>query len=93
MDHGAAKDYNKNMAHVSVDLSPDLQQHLDARAADGGFHDSAGYLRALAEQDRAAYTADVARVQALIDEGIASGIDPRSPEQILDEVIARIGRG
>ena len=74
-------------------LPPDLQRHVDARAADGGFGDSGAYLRALAEQDRAVYRADVARVQASIDEGIASGIDPRAPEQILDEVIARIGRG
>ena len=81
------------MSQVSVTLSDDLERHLDARAADGGFADSAGYLRALAEHDRKAYRADVVRVQALIDEGLASGIDPRTPEQILDEVIARIGRG
>ena len=59
------------MAHVSVDLSAELQRHIDARAADAGIGDSAAYLRALAEQDRAIYRADVARVQALIDEGIA----------------------
>ena len=93
LDRSAPKDYIGNMAQVSVDLSNDLQHHVDTRAADAGLGDSAAYLRALAEQDRAAYRADVARVQALINEGIASGIDPRTPEQVLDEVIARIGRG
>lgn len=76
------------MAHVSVDLPFDLQQHIDARAADGGFGTSADYLRALAEQDRVAYAADVARVQALIDEGFASGIVDRDALEIIDEIIA-----
>lgn len=80
------------MSQVSVILSEDLQRHIDARAADGGFGDSAAYLHALVEHDRKAYRADVVRVRALIDEGMASGIDPRPPELILEEVIARIGR-
>ena len=78
------------MAHISVDLSPDLQRHLASRAADGGFGDSGAYLRALAEQDRVAYRADVARVQALIDEGFASGVCEKDAFAVIDEIIAGI---
>lgn len=76
------------MANVSVDLPADLQRHVDARALDGGFGDTSAYLRALVERDQAAYRADVARVQALIDEGLASGVCEQDAFQVIDEVIA-----
>jgi hypothetical protein len=76
------------MAHISVDLSQELEQHLDARAADAGIGGSAAYLRALAEQDRRAYRADVARVQALLDAGFASGVIERDALEVVDEIIA-----
>ena len=80
------------MAQVGVDLPSDLKQHVEARAADGGFGDSAAYLRALAEQGRVTYRADVARVQALIDEGLASGICEKDAFELLDEIIVGIRR-
>ena len=83
-------DYNGNMPNISVSLSPDLQRHVDARAEGGGYADSSAYLRALAERDQAAYRADVARVQALIDEGLASGVCEKNAFEVLDEVIAGI---
>lgn len=76
------------MSHVSVELSADLQRHIDARAADSGVGGSGAYLRALAERDRATYRADVVRVQALIDEGFASGIIERDALEVVDEIIA-----
>ncbi len=88
LDAAADQDYNENMAQVSVILSMDLQRHIDARAADGGFGDTAAYLRALAEQDRNAYQADVVRVQALIDEGLASSVVDASVDEIFDRLIA-----
>ena len=76
------------MAEVSVTLPADLQRHIEARAYDAGLADPASYLRALAEQDQEDYRADVARVQALIDEGIASGIVDEEPEAVLRKIIA-----
>ena len=90
LDDAGRRDYNGNMARVSVTLSADLQRHLATRAADGGFGDPGAYLRALAEQDRNDYRADVARVQALIDEGLASGIVDQEPEEVLRKIIAGI---
>lgn len=85
-----AQDYNGNMAEVSVTFPSDLQRHIDARVADGGFGDTAAYLRALAEQDRDAYQAEVGRVQALIDEGLASGVCAKDAFAVLDEIIAGV---
>ena len=80
------------MAQVSVILPADLQRHVDARAADGGFGDSGAYLRTLAERDRQAYRAEVARVQALIDEDVASGVCENHAFATLDEIVAGINQ-
>ncbi|WP_445191439.1 ribbon-helix-helix domain-containing protein [Sphingomonas sp. Tas61C01] len=78
------------MAHLDISLPADLQRHVDARVSREGFTDTADYLRALIERDQHLYEADVRRVRALIEEGIASGIVDREPEDILDEIIADI---
>ena len=33
--------------------------------------------------------ADIAEVQAMIDSGLASGIDPRDPSDIIEAIIAK----
>ena len=78
------------MAQLHVSLPADLQHYVDGRVSAEGFADPAAYLRDLIERDQDMYQADVRRVQALIAEGIASGIIDREPEDILDEVIAEI---
>ena len=78
------------MAHVRVTLPSDLQRHVDARVADGGFGDPAAYFRALAERDRDTYRADVTRVQAMIDEGLASGVCDDDARVVLDRIIADV---
>ncbi len=90
LDAFTIEDYNGNMAQVSVTLSSDLQRHVDARVADGGFGDPAAYLRVLAERDRDAYRADVTRVQAMIDEGFASGVCNEDARAVLDRIIADV---
>jgi antitoxin ParD1/3/4 len=78
------------MAQLDIPLPADLQRHVDARVSGEGFTDTADYLRALIERDQHLYEADVRRVRALIDEGIASGIVDQEPEDILDQIIADI---
>jgi putative addiction module CopG family antidote len=82
------RDYNGNMAQVSVLLPVDLQSYVDARVAAGGYADPADFLRDLIRRDQDDYRADVARVQQLIDEGIASGIVDAEPEDLLRELVA-----
>ncbi len=75
---------------LNVALSPELQSYVDARVSAEGFSDSAAFLRDLIQRDQDEYEADVRRVQALIDEGIASGVIDAEPEDVLREIIAEI---
>lgn len=90
LDARVERDYNENMAQVSINLPPYLQHHIDSRVEHGDYADPAAYVRSLVERDQQAYLADVTRVQALIDEGIASGIVERDALDVLDEIIAGI---
>lgn len=76
------------MSQMTVSLSPDLQGYVDARVAAEGLTDPAEFVRAVLERERRTYQDDVARVQALLDEGHASGVLDMEPEQILDEIMA-----
>ncbi len=78
------------MADLSISLPTELQSYVESRVAVEGFSDPAAFLRDLVERDHAEYEADVARVRALIQEGIDSEIVDAEPEAILDEIIAGI---
>ncbi len=87
LDAVARGDYIGNMADLSVPLSTDLQSYVDSRVAAEGFADPADFVCALVRRDREEYVRDVARVQRLIDEGIASGIIDDEPENILRQIM------
>ena len=78
------------MVQLSISVPPELQQRLDGRVAAEGRSDAAEYVRELIQRDQDDHDADVRRVQALIDEGIASGIVDAGPEDLLKEIIAGI---
>jgi antitoxin ParD1/3/4 len=77
------------MVDASKDFPRDLKRWIDRRVADGAYIDEADYLRDLVRRDLA-QTSEIERVQALIDDGFASGIVEGEPEDLLREVIARI---
>lgn len=77
---------------MTLSLSPDLQGYVDERVASEGLSDPGEFVRALLERDREAYRQDVARVQKLIDEGLASGVCEQDAFEVLDEVFAEGGR-
>ncbi|WP_375286686.1 type II toxin-antitoxin system ParD family antitoxin [Sphingomonas sp.] len=78
------------MSQMTVSLSADLQGYVDARASAEGMSDPADFVLALLERDRRAYRQDVARVQKLIDEGIASGVCDQDAFEVLDEIMAEL---
>ena len=90
LDAPGERDYIGNMAQLHVSLPADLQRYVEGRVSAAGFADPADYLRALIERDQHSYQADVRRVRLLVEEGIASGIVDREPDEILDEIIAEI---
>jgi len=78
------------MAQLNVSLSADLRDYLDTRASAEGYVDPSDFLRDLVQRDRQNYEADVGRVQALIDEGIASGVVDGEPEDHVRAIMAEI---
>lgn len=86
------RDYNGNTMPLDIALPADLQRYVDARVAAEGFAGPADFMRDLIQRDRVAYDADVHRVRALVEEGVASGILDAEPEAVLDEIIAGIPR-
>jgi len=90
LDDADAEGYKENMSQVTVPLSPDLRGFVDERASSEGMTDPADFVRAVLERERRAYQDDVARVQKLIDDGIASGVCEQDAFQVLDEVFAGI---
>lgn len=78
------------MAQLNVSLPTDLQDYVDTRASAEGYGDPSDFLRDLVQRDRQNYEADVGRVQALIDEGIASGFVEGEPEAHLRAVMVEI---
>lgn len=78
------------MPQLNMSLPTDLQDYVDTRAVAEGYADASDFLRDLVQKDRQSYEADVARVQVLIDEGIASGFVDGEPERLLRAVMVEI---
>lgn len=76
------------MTELSKILPPDLESWIESRVAGGRFFDASDYLRDLVRRDRAD-AEHTAWVRAQIEEGLASGIVDREPEDVIEEIIAR----
>lgn len=77
------------MAVLNVSLPDDLGEWARARAAEGCFADPADYVRDTMQRERE-YQDKLARLQAAIDEGLASGVSDRDPFEYIDELRARL---
>ncbi len=73
------------MSELTLTVPPALEDYLRERVAAGDFVDPAEYVRNLIRTDQRAVT----DLRAAIDEGLASGDDDRTVDQIFAEVIAR----
>ena len=78
------------MSHLNIDLAPDLQHWAEARASRAGYSSVSDYLTDLVRRDQMAIEEDIRRVRALVEEGLASGVVDREPEEIIEEIIAGI---
>jgi antitoxin ParD1/3/4 len=78
------------MTELTISIPPALQSWMDARLAEGGYVDAADYLRDLVRQDQRAAEDDRQWVQAMIEEGLASGVIDAEPEDVLKEIMARL---
>lgn len=78
------------MNQVSIALPSELEHGAQSRVAAGDHVDMADYVRDLLRRDRDDHAAEVRRVRALIDDGLASGTIDAEPEVVLHEIIAGI---
>lgn len=75
------------MIHAPIQLPDEATAWARSRVEAGKTPSVEAYFTELARRDRAE-AEEVAHIQALLDEGEASGVDPRPPEQIFAEVRA-----
>jgi antitoxin ParD1/3/4 len=83
------------MAQMNISLPDALKAWAEQRVAEGRYSSTSDYVRDLMrrDQDEAQQQADW--LQRQIDEGLASGFDPRPASEVLVEIMARnrTGRG
>ncbi len=75
--------YKARMAQMNISVPDKLKAWAEARVAEGRYSSTSDYVRDLMRRDQDRAEAQ-ARLQSVIDEGLASGISELS----IDEVIA-----
>lgn len=73
---------------MNISLTDDLKAFVDARIQARGFSSASEYMRDLVRRDEE--RASEERFKALIQEGLDSGPDPRSWEDLREEWTGRI---
>lgn len=76
------------MAQLNFSLPDIMKAKIDDIVAQGAYSSASDYLRDLVRRDEQRL-GDIAEVQAMIDVGIASGIDERAPADIIESIIAK----
>jgi antitoxin ParD1/3/4 len=76
------------MAQMNISIPDQLKAWVEARVADGSYASSSDYVRDLVRQDQREQ-AMIAKFQAEIEHGRASGISERSLSQIIKETRAK----
>jgi len=76
------------MATMNVSLPDQMKAFVEAQSEDGKFSNASDYVRHLIRRDQERQQA-IAELQALVDEGIASG--PAQPFDF-DDFLARVNR-
>ena len=78
------------MATMNVSLPDPMKSWVERQSADGRYANASDDVRALIRQDQARSEA-IARMQALVDEGLRSGEGSRSIAEIKAEARRRAG--
>ncbi|NNC73067.1 MAG: type II toxin-antitoxin system ParD family antitoxin [Sphingomonadaceae bacterium] len=75
------------MAQMNLSLPDGLKAWVESRVSEGRYASASDYVRDLMRRDQER-AEEIAWLQAEIDKGRASGIDPREPEQIFADAKA-----
>lgn len=79
------------MATMNVSLPDAMKEWVEAQTRTGRYGNASDYVRDLIRKDQDRSRA-MAEIQALIDEGLASGISDRSMDDVLAEARRRAGQ-
>ncbi|MET0372070.1 MAG: type II toxin-antitoxin system ParD family antitoxin [Sphingobium sp.] len=77
------------MAQMNISLPDALKSWAEARVAEGRYSSTSDYVRDLIRRDQD-HAEKRARLQAAIDEGLASGVSDRDPFDYLEEMRAKL---
>lgn len=75
---------------MNISLTDDLKAFVDGRIKARGYSSTSEYMRDLVRRDEE--RAQEERLKALIEEGLASPIDPRPWDEIRSEWMAKISK-
>jgi len=79
------------MAQMNISLPDALKAWAEQRVAEGRYSSTSDYVRDLMRRDQDE-AEKLAWLQAEIDKGLASGLDPRPVSQIFADVRARFDK-
>jgi antitoxin ParD1/3/4 len=72
------------VATMNISLPDKMKTWVEEQAKSGRYSNASDYLRDLIRRDEER-TLAIAEMQALIDEGLASGVSDKSPEDVFEE--------
>ncbi len=72
------------MATMNVSLPDPMKEWVEAQSRTGRYSNASDYVRHLIRRDQER-SEKIARIQALIDEGLSSGIGDRGAEELFTE--------
>jgi antitoxin ParD1/3/4 len=76
------------MAQMNISVPDGLKNWADQRVADGRYASTSDYVRDLMRRDQDE-AAELAWLQAEVDKGRASPVDPRTPSQVIHDVVTQ----
>lgn len=79
------------MATMNVSLPDPMRSWVEAQTKSGRYGNSSDYIRDLIRRDQER-AAQIAQLQKMIDEAIASGESDKGPEELMAEARARYRR-
>ncbi|MCT4558422.1 MAG: type II toxin-antitoxin system ParD family antitoxin [Pelagimonas sp.] len=77
------------MATMNVSLPDPMKEWVEAQSLTGRYSNASDYVRDLIRRDQERND-KIARLQTLVDEGLASGISSRSKDDIFSDALARV---
>lgn len=77
------------MATMNISLPDAMKEWVEQQAATGRYSNSSDVVRDLIRREQVK-AEKIANMQRLVDEGRESGVDPRSPDEIMADIRARV---